>query len=1175
MFRLNTGSSDRKPSRTGSKGGLKALASRLKPELRLALDTDVSRHQGGVPEEVLPYETGSQGPGFRQPVSILSEKKSAKPTGLRRQLENRDGTQAGPVRNDSVNTYATSTYNGLPSRPDVNREHSRGQDFKATNNLAAPALHSRVKGLRPSPLKLTDISPSDRVISIGIAVPSAAVSNHTTSPHTATTDDYSPPQYGREATTPTIVVTPAKEDFDFVPPSYLTLDGHDGRPASSVYSRYTNCAPRTSDYTATPPVPPLPLFAQQLREKTVADAKLPLYEEARSATSHKATLSVCTVFEEDEQLQPPMSARNFSGHKMRSLKRQSTLPTPRRSRGWWNVLTSPFSARSNGPFWKSPTDDNPDRTAIMSDASAMGVADAARDELSRSQTAVDELEPHSAPASRLSAVPGTEPRSAPKRSVTAPGALDPSADVVNIYRVPSQGTAAAYYDQTRHFPSLLIESADSVPRSVFEDDSPLTDVCACEHHRHGRASDGKVAVSTAGQIRRANTCSSHSASVKGGAVADSEDLKSPFDDSHAVEDRAGPTNTPPRMMFSSPTATELQSPSPIHTVPTRQPTKAAADNRVSAVSSTPVIENAHFATVVGPRSSNGEQREVIIPPSRAPTPPNETVGLKAATMSSQEAQSREVNEAPAQYAHYDSPRSSMDSHEGTRGLGISNSQQDLFPPPKLLSEKPRLGTDRFGQLVILREEKRGPTQPWYRRFFWLLFTACVTLLLLLIVLLVALIPQVHADNGVQAQWLNLTGFPPLPTGVATVIQPRKSLEESSCIDPPGLWSCDAPRTQAAPDSASLLPNFRFEIRFRNHTVDNATSLFPAANYSTSSSGPVSVKSQLRARSIWSQTLYSPNPPPPSEADQLALGATKDHVSAPYNGEETPFYISLLSPEPLPHMERDTDKINKRDISPEPEPKTNPYPYPTKPSTTSNTTSTTTASSQPTSTSTKIPRPLLRPDSRPAPQLLYPFATAQPLRLYNRGLEDEHYGFYTYFGKSVLVANASSTSTSASNSSPSSNLTSTVVAATANQQAQALCTFAQTRFRVQIWTRKGGFVSGSSSGLKVDGTSGLASDDTTTPPPAWRSSANEMQAPGSFPYRTNFALDRESGGGDGDGAGDRGTYCWGLDSEGKVVGEGARIAEGEVGGGLEERAVGDDVGSGKGAGSNQCACAWDS
>jgi hypothetical protein len=61
------------------------------------------------------------------------------------------------------------------------------------------------------------------------------------------------------------------------------------------------------------------------------------------------------------------------------------------------------------------------------------------------------------------------------------------------------------------------------------------------------------------------------------------------------------------------------------------------------------------------------------------------------------------------------------------------------------------------------------------------------------------------------------------------------------------------------------------------------------------------------------------------------------------------------------------------------------------------------------------------------------------------------------------------------------------------------------------------------------------------------------------------LDRESG---GDGEAERGVFCWGLE-DGKVVGEGVRVDEKEIGG-LEERAatVGDDK-------DGKCACGWES
>ena len=94
----------------------------------------------------------------------------------------------------------------------------------------------------------------------------------------------------------------------------------------------------------------------------------------------------------------------------------------------------------------------------------------------------------------------------------------------------------------------------------------------------------------------------------------------------------------------------------------------------------------------------------------------------------------------------------------------------------------------------------------------------------------------------------------------------------------------------------------------------------------------------------------------------------------------------------------------------------------------------------------------------------------------------------------------------------------------------------------------------------------------------------MQAPGSFPYGVTFTLDREGGGGDDGGS--KGVYCWGLDDEGGVVGEGVRVPEEEIGG-VEEREVGgdgegdDDVGSGKRGGGlrstsdGKCGCRWES
>jgi hypothetical protein len=62
------------------------------------------------------------------------------------------------------------------------------------------------------------------------------------------------------------------------------------------------------------------------------------------------------------------------------------------------------------------------------------------------------------------------------------------------------------------------------------------------------------------------------------------------------------------------------------------------------------------------------------------------------------------------------------------------------------------------------------------------------------------------------------------------------------------------------------------------------------------------------------------------------------------------------------------------------------------------------------------------------------------------------------------------------------------------------------------------------------------------------------------------LDRESG---GDVDSEKGVFCWALE-DGKVVGEGVRITEKEIGG-LDERAEAEAVGDGSG----KCSCGWES
>ena len=467
------------------------------------------------------------------------------------------------------------------------------------------------------------------------------------------------------------------------------------------------------------------------------------------------------------------------------------------------------------------------------------------------------------------------------------------------------------------------------------------------------------------------------------------------------------------------------------------------------------------------------------------------------------------------------------------------------PPSQPLFEKPSMGTDRFGQLTLRsvedeHEDHAPKQQPWYRRFIWLIVAIASVLLILLIVLLVTFVALPLNKMPVEAQWLDLTGFPPLPTGVATVIRPKTAKQVSGCVSPQSLWTCTVPTDQDA--STQGQPNFRLEITFKNHTLPSNETMVAPSNTTTSKrdSGIVARAATLAGASAWTSMLFSPSPEPPSTKDQIFLGDTTDEVSEPYNGEETPFYISLLNASAL--LRPQGSRLRKRDDTfhyPFPTTSTltsrasslsastlsasashasasfsNPYPYPVS-STTGSIDSTATSSVSTSHASTdvaeSIPPAATLDDGEPAAAELYQLASAQPLRLFNRGQDSEYYGFYTYFNRSLYIANLADSTSSTSNASSAENGTSNVPL----DQASAVCTWSQTRLLVQIWTRRADVTSLSST--------------SSTHIPAWRSTANDMAAPGSFPYPITITLDRHGG-----DSSEKGVYCYELDAEKHVM-----------------------------------------
>ncbi|GAB1728889.1 hypothetical protein NU195Hw_g8900t1 [Hortaea werneckii] len=1036
----------RSPIRGTSQPKFRPLNDQARPSL--SVDTSVTRHNGHTPRQVFPSKPKTQELSFISFADIKVLKKGGL-GGLKQQLEAKLPTRLGAQRSTSDSRMDPQKCGKDKVRPSPARSQtasfiSGSASSESKQVLPRPqGLPQRIKGLRPSPLDLThEVSPSDRAITIGLALPSEGKAQCLSRQK----KDEHPLRRVEDAQTPTIVITPAKQDFESATSPEDLQSGHGFRPTSSVYSHYTSYAPGRTHNGITPPVPPLPLFANR---KTGRD-------------------SAATLFEEDTETQLQIQPS-------RKLSRQSHLPTPRRSRGWWNLITSPFSAKSNGTFFRSPaTSDEEDQKRILEDVSDMPTSDAMA-----SHEGVIFLNRASGDDELRTALPpdtGVDRPSVLKRSDTAPAVLDTDVAQINIYNVPRSGLAAAYYRESKQFPSPSVTTGNasylakdlagwSPSQSVADPEQDVSS--ALPQDRRPASGDRCVPVTSDMQASETPVNKGTSPRNTTGASTDPDPQASQSQE-QSLEN-----------IFSTPSEAELQDDNPANTRPPlkerseTQATQATLTSAFSPLTETPIVEEAHSA-----RLASAEPREIRLTPYSSETQlPRQRAlpsGLGQSTMAS-----RGVDEPDAGYASEKGPFRPQfhrrDESSSSVGLGISDVECEKEPFPRVTRA---LGTDRFGQLTIRDIDSDLPVRPWYKRFFWSLAFAVTLLLLLLIVLIVAFVPpQPHNKMAVQAEWLNLTGFPPLPIGVSTVIQPQVSQEESSCVSSENLWSCDMP---AGSEGASSLPDFRFDIVFRNGTVPrNETQVMKRSGGST-------IAGRLVQRDGWKDYLYRSNPDAPSKEEQQFLGQYTDNLSAPFDGDDTPFYLTLVNPKPLQSL----TELRKRGGS--------PYPYPSSSQSNATSHNTTTQSSM------NIPKPLLQTNGKPAQAVLYPFAEAQPLRLYNRGKADEHYGFYTYFERSMYVANVSGAS-EPFNSEP-----------TSLKDASAVCTWSQTRFHVQLWTRKGA-VGELSDVIPLSGL------------PAAQSTANNMTAQGSFPYPVTVTLDRHGG-----DAKAKGVYCYGLDEEKNVV-----------------------------------------
>ncbi|KAF2835540.1 hypothetical protein M501DRAFT_941909 [Patellaria atrata CBS 101060] len=441
---------------------------------------------------------------------------------------------------------------------------------------------------------------------------------------------------------------------------------------------------------------------------------------------------------------------------------------------------------------------------------------------------------------------------------------------------------------------------------------------------------------------------------------------------------------------------------------------------------------------------------------------------------------------PRAYSHYSGTHAQYDfGFAGNGGNVRSGTTTPTLPSrphpkPRFNFKFPCWGQRRRNS----RDQRKNKKK---RRWLCCILLALIVIIILIIVLILTLgrggakddpptqsapeaSPRPTSDGPTQgSQWLTISGFPPIPTGVSTIARPDPITQKTGCVKPSTMWSCALPKEEhdsISPNDPNQ-PNFKVEILFQNAT---------ARDLGTGS--------------------FAPSPPAPNLEDLAFIGNTTDQNVEPFEGEETPFFITLLSP-----RKETPSRVVRRQEDEEPTSTSNDF-----------------------NIVTLIPPPSVVVGGVAAPAELLPLPESQPLRLYNRGEPEEHYGFYTYFDRSIFMKNINIRNDTEND----------FAAIPADQDggstiegAQVRCTWAQTRFLVQIWTNSGDTMP--LLGAPSDSSSTPKPTSTFVPSSADAPTANDFDQPGSFPYPVTITLDRHGG-----DLRSKMLYCYGMDNRSKII-----------------------------------------
>ncbi|KAJ4345636.1 uncharacterized protein N0V89_011770 [Didymosphaeria variabile] len=718
----------------------------------ITVDTSFARHRGNVPHQVYPQDSERRRGG-----SIRKE------------------GWFGLGRSDTKNK-GLGIVKGMTPQPGRASEDREGtnKDPKTADSLTSGSKTWQ------------EISPWDRPIPIGITVPSDSVT------------DFSPYQATRarsdsDATlaTPSIIVTPAA-----AMQSMWSPDTASDYTASSAYSRATHMPPWASDV---PPVPSLPANVQNLpAQKASSEAQRDwnfnypnrartdtlesgdtAFEEEQDDIRKDRIMSTGTVFEEDDT---PLREK-----KLQTLSVDTTgmVPTPRRSQGWWNVITTPFVMSRTNSVWtqggrnaeKTPDipmvpaeygtyRNSPSPSTYMWSATERSPSTLGDSPMYPAQAKF--LAPNTAEASdrgqgnriNVAMVNNDHYKSPPAtRTVDAP-TKNPTISVPKTMSVTSE-TALPLSEPT---PRLLAESA-TPPLAAKSSTPPI-----------GTTANGAVAV-----------------------------------------------GLPPHP----------QPPQPINVNIAFHDARVLATSHSHPTSTSARTEPGHVIVAPMPAYANSTTSRSNTPPQVAPVffppPPNATSKDKQFSFSS--------------FSRASSPASSV--HEAKLQKPKEHRRMNKIMSKLALCSRKK-GEKRDEKK---KKRSRWCLGCCCCLIFMVLLAILIPLVVVFTrkhnnntATPIAGTPDTGSDT--PTQWLNNTGYPPMKTGSLTIAQPEAVEEESGCVAPTTLWSCALPKEQQKdiepnkPDQ----PNFKVEITFQNGTAaDLSKPTRRAAN-------PVSAGSFMRSLS---------------------------------------------------------------------------------------------------------------------------------------------------------------------------------------------------------------------------------------------------------------------------------------------------------------------------------------